>query len=86
MLVNVFIFVGLRSTDILLVTLAATLVALGGLIAGRKAVTRIRRSGGRLQGEPMANIAYWGNLVLFILSSLMFAYAAAMGILRGELL
>lgn len=86
LLLNLFIWVGLRSTDVLLVTLASTLVSLAGLIFGKMAVRRIRRAGGRLQGEPMAKIAYWGNLAVCIVSALMFAYAAAMGILRGELL
>jgi hypothetical protein len=86
LLVNVFVCVGFWWTEILLVTLASSLLGLAGLIIGYKAKHKIRRKGGRVSGEQMAIIGYWGNLVVFVLASLFFAYAVAMGVLRGDLL
>ena len=83
---NLFVWVGLRGTDVLLVTLASTLLALAGWVGAQRARRKIRRAGGRMSGETMALIGYWGNLLVFILAFLMFSYAVAMGILRGDLL
>ena len=82
----VFIWTGLRGTDILVVTLLSTVVSCLGLVIGYRAFRKIRHGGGRIPGETMARIAYYGNLVAFLLSFLMFSYAMAIGILRGDLL
>jgi len=86
LLINVFIWAGLRGTDILVVTLLSALVGFAGWLMAFRAGRKIRRMGGRVAGEAVALIAYWGNLAIFLLSSLMFAYSVAMGILRGDLL
>ena len=86
LLANIFVWVGLRATDILVVTLVSSLLGLAGLITGHRARHKIRRKGGRVAGEQMATIGYWANLVAFVVGSLLFAYAFAMGVLRGDLL
>lgn len=86
LLSNGFLWAGLRSLDILLLTLLSALVGLAGLIFGILARRHLRRHHGRIGGESLALIGYWGNLAMFILPALMFSYAFAMGVLRGELL
>ena len=86
LLANAFVWAGMRNVDILIVTLTSTLLALVGLVAGYRARKRIRRYGGRIPGEAIGEIGYWGNLVVFVGASLLFSYAVAMGVLRGDLL
>jgi len=86
LLMNVFVAVGLRGIDMLVVSLVATLVALAGMLTGRKALHHVKRRRGRVGGESLAQIGYWGNLIIFILTFLLFSYLVAIGILRGELL
>ena len=86
LLITLFFVISLRGTDILVVTLISSLLGLIGMLMGRSALKRIRRKGGRIRGETMAYIGYWGNLIIFVLASLLFSYAVAMGVLRGELL
>ncbi|MGC9452559.1 MAG: hypothetical protein ACP5I4_14065 [Oceanipulchritudo sp.] len=86
LLLNVSLCVGLRSVDILLVSLAATFVALGGAILAQRGLRLVRRRSRGGGSESMGLMAYWGNLVLFILAALLFCYSFAMGVLRGELL
>ena len=85
LLLNLFLWIGLRSLDLLVVSLLSALLALAGWIAahlGHKESRRKSRHGGT---DTMAQLAYWGNLILFLLVSLLFAYLVAMGILNGEL-
>ncbi len=86
LLVNGFLWAGLRSLDILVLTLLSALVGLAGLLLGMLARRHLRRHHGRIGGESLALIGYWGNLAMFILPALMFSYAFAMGVLRGDLL
>jgi hypothetical protein len=86
LLANVFVWAGLRGTDILLVTLLSTIFGFTGMVIAYRAKHNIRRKGGRVSGETMALIGYWANLVIFLLAFLLFAYSVAMGVLRGELL
>ncbi len=86
MLLCFFVYVTLRGTDVLAVTLLATVVGFTGWILAIVARKRIRHAGGRIGGESLALIGYWGNLILFLLSALWFSYSVAMGILRGDLL
>ena len=86
LLANAFVWISLRGTDILLVTFLSSLFGLVGLVIAWKARKVIRRKGGRVRGESMATIGYWGNLIAFVLASLLFSYSVAMGILRGEFL
>lgn len=86
LLLNGFIWAGLRSLDVLVLTFLSTLVALGGMLLGRAAYRYIRRHRGSVGGDSIALIGYWGNLIVFILTFLLLSYAVAMGILRGELI
>lgn len=86
LLLNFFVWPALRGTDILLVTLISTVLGLVGLVMAWRARKVIRRKGGRIRGETMATIGYWGNLIVFVLAGLLFSYSVAMGVLRGELL
>ena len=86
LLLCVFVYVTLRGVDVLAVTLLATLVGFIGWILAIVARRKIRRAGGRIGGESLAMIGYWGNLIAFLLSALLFSYSVAMGILRGDLL
>jgi hypothetical protein len=83
-LVGLFVWVGFRGVDIVVVSLGSTLVALIGFVCavfGKKAEGRRRGSTG---SSALTLIGYWANLALFVVSSLLFAYSLAMGILRGE--
>lgn len=86
LLINIFLWVGFRNVDVLIVSLSSTLIAFIGAIAGYRAQRRIRRYGGRIQGEGMATVGYYANLVLFLLALLLFCYSFAMAVLRGEIL
>jgi hypothetical protein len=86
LLLNLFLWAGLRNLDILMLSLISSLVALLGAVAGYRAYRRIRKHGGRIPGEAMAMIGYWFNLILFILVGLLFCYSFAMAFLRGEIL
>lgn len=86
LLINFFVCITLRGTDILVVTLISSLLGLAGLVMAWRARKIIRRKGGRIRGESMATIGYWGNLIFFVLAGLLFSYSVAMGVLRGELL
>ncbi|MEX0326108.1 MAG: hypothetical protein AB3N33_08480 [Puniceicoccaceae bacterium] len=86
LLINGFTCISLRGTDILVVTLISTLLAMVGMVIAWRARKIIRRKGGRVRGETMATIGYWGNLVVFVMAGLLFSYAVAMGVLRGDLL
>ena len=83
-LTNMFVWIGLRNVDILVVSLVAAVVAMCGLILGYRSGKQIRRYNGRISGESIAMIGYWGNLVLFLLSFFLFAYTFLLGVLRGE--
>jgi hypothetical protein len=86
LLLNFFIWVGFRNMDKLLVGLASVLVALTGTLIGRMAIKRLRRHGGRVSGEGMARIGYWGNLVVLVLAGFLWVYLVLLAILRGEIL
>ena len=86
LLLNLFIWVGFRNMDMLIVGLASVLVALVGTVIGRKAYNRIRRRGGRMAGESMARIGYLGNLWVMVLVGFFWVYVLTMAILRGEIL
>lgn len=83
---NCFLWIGLRNVDILVMSLASLLIALIGLIIGYKTGKKINRHGGRLSGENMANIGYWGNLLFFVGALFLFCYSLALGMLRGDLI
>lgn len=86
LLVNIFLWVGLRHIDVLVVSLASTFIAFIGAIVGYRARRRIRKYGGRIQGEGMAMIGYYANLGLFLATLLLFCYSFAMAVLSGEIL
>jgi hypothetical protein len=86
LLVNGFIWAGLRSLDIVLLSFLSMSVAFLGWLLGRAAGKYIRRRHGSVGGESAAQIGYWGNLGFFIATFLLFSYSVAMGILRGDFL
>jgi hypothetical protein len=86
LLLNGFVWAGLRSLDVVVLTLLSWLLALAGLLLGRMAGKYIRRHRGKIGGESIAMIGYWGNLIVFLLTFLLFSYSLAMGILRGDFL
>lgn len=85
LLLNGFVWAGLRNFDLLLVSLLSTLVALSGLLAGRKARFVLERQRGRMEGESLALIGYWGNVLVFIAAFFFFSYLLAKGLLAGDL-
>jgi hypothetical protein len=86
LLANGFLWAGFRNIDILLVSFISALLGLAGLVTGKLALRKIRHHGGRVRGESIATIGYWGNLLLFVLGLLIFAYAVAAGVYREEIL
>ena len=86
LLLNAFLWAGLRNMDIVVLSLAATLISLAGMLLALRARHKVRRHGGRIAGEALATIAYWGNLIVFLLSLMLFSYSMVMGILRGDFL
>lgn len=86
LLVNIFLWAGLRNMDILVVSLASAFIAFCGTVTGYRAHRRIRRYGGRIPGEAISMVGYYSNLVLFLLTLLLFCYSFAMAVLRGDIL
>jgi hypothetical protein len=86
LLLNVFIWAGLRNLDILMVTLASAIVAAAGLVLAVVSGRYVKRRQGRVGGEALSQIGYWGNLGFFVLSFFLFSYAFAMAVLRGDIL
>ena len=86
LLLNLFLWAGLRGTDIVVLTFLMALVAFTGYILAVMARKSMRRQRGAVGGESIAAIAYWGNLILFLLTFLMFSYSLAIGVLRGDFL
>jgi hypothetical protein len=86
LLLNGSIWAGLRGLDVIVLTFLSVLVALAGMLLGLAGRRYIRRHRGAIGGDSIALIGYWGNLIVFVLALLMFSYAVAMGILRGELI
>ena len=86
MLINIFMWIGFRDVDMLIISLVSLVIALIGLIFGYRAGKRIARHGGRITGENMARIGYWGNVLLFVGSLFLFSFTLILGILSGDLL
>jgi hypothetical protein len=86
LLVNIFVLAGLRNIDKLVITLVVAVVAGIGWVFAIRAQRQLRRYHGRLQGDGLAALGYWGNLLMMLFFLLGFAWFLAMGILRGELI
>lgn len=86
LLVNLCLLAGLRNLDKLVLTLLVAVVAGIGWGLAIVAQRKLRRHHGRLQGEGLAQLGYWANLIIMLMFLLGFAWFTAMGILRGELL
>jgi hypothetical protein len=86
MLACAFVFIAFRNVDILIVTLAMSILSLAGMLTGRIALKKVRRHRSELSGESAATIGYWGNLIVFILSLLAFSWFLALAIIKGDLL
>jgi hypothetical protein len=85
LLLNIFLWIGFRSTDLLIVSLCSAVLALIGWITAQSGKRKARHLASRGGSDTLLLLAYWGNLILFLLALLLFAYLVAMGILRGEL-
>lgn len=86
LLINIFIWAGLRGMDIVIMTFLSTVVAFTGYLLALSGRKFLRRQRGSVGGESIVTIAYWGNLLLFLLTFLMFSYSLAIGVLRGDFL
>lgn len=86
LLLNVFLWVGLRNLDIVVVSFCAALLALVGFITAHRARRWSRRHNRAGEEDSMAVIAFWGNAILLLGSTLVFAYQFAIGVLRGDFL
>lgn len=85
-LVNIFIWLGFRYVDPLLVSSGGTLLALAGVLLAKRVETRIRKNLGRMAGEHLTTIALWGNAILLAANLLAFCYLLGTGQLSGQLL
>ena len=81
-----FAMAGLRSLDVVLLSLLTTVLGFSGFILAIYARKSLRRKHGRLEGESAAGIGYWGNLIVFLLSLLGFCWFFAIGVMRGDFL
>ena len=86
LLANGFLWAAFHYKDFLMISMFSVVLALGGLVAGRLALRKIHRYGGRLRGENMATIGYWGNILVFLLVLVLFAYFLASAIYNEEIL
>lgn len=83
-LLNVFIWVGFRGVDIVVLSFASSFVGLIGFLLAFVGGRAERRRRGSLGRSALTEIGYWGNLALFLGSSVLFSYTLAIGILRGD--
>lgn len=81
-----FLFTTFRSLDMVVLSLLLVLVSGVGLVTAAMAKRKLRRHRGRLEGESVAEIGYWGNFVVFILSLLAFSWFFLIGVARGDFL
>ena len=81
-----FVMAGLRSLDVVLLSLLTTFLGFFGFLTAIYARKKLRRQRGRLEGESAAMIGYWGNLVVFLVSLLGFCWFFAIGVMRGDFL
>jgi hypothetical protein len=83
-LLVVFLWVGFRGVDIVVISLGSTLLALTGFgfaLLGGKIERRRRGSTG---SSGLTQIAYWIHFAVLVGSFLLFSYSLAIGILRGD--
>ncbi len=85
-LLNVFLWLGFRHVDYLVVSFAGTVLALAGLVLAKRAGIRIRKKQGRIAGDHIATLGTWGNAFFLSMNFLLFCYLLGIGILSGELL
>lgn len=85
-LLNLFLWAGFRGIEILLMLLANILISGIGLLLAWFALKKIRRTHGVIQGEAAAQIGYWGNLGILLISFFFFAFLVAYGVLKGDFL
>lgn len=85
LLCSVFVVVGFRYQDLLVVSGGVSLLALLGYYTGNKAEKRIRRHHMVIQGHAAALIGKWGNLVVFVLGFIVFLYELLRSVIRGEI-
>lgn len=85
LLLCVFLIVGFRSQDLLVLSGGVAVLSLLGYLMGRSADRRIRRHHMVIQGHAAALIGMWGNLGLFALSLSLFFFELARSIIRGDI-
>ena len=85
-LLNLFLWAGFRSIEILLMLLVNVLISGIGFLLAWRALKKIRRTHGVIQGEAAARIGYWGNLGIFVATFFFFAFLVAYGVLKGDFL
>lgn len=86
LLAIVFLWVAFRAHDRVLISFISTILALTGYILGSRAMKRIERHHGTIQGDGAALVGKWGCMILFILSAMYFSYVLAMAVYVGRFL
>lgn len=81
-----FLFTTFRSLDMVVLSLLLVMVSAVGLVTAVMAKKKLRRHRGRLEGDSAAEIGYWGNLAVFVLSLLAFSWFFLIGVARGDFL
>ena len=85
LLLSVFLVVGFRTQDLLVLTGGVALISMAGYFLGRAADRRIRRHHMVIQGHAAALIGMWGNLALLALSVALFLFELARSVIRGDI-
>lgn len=67
-------------------TFLLTGVSFIGYLLAILAKKKLRRHRGRLDGDSVAEIGYWGNLLVFLVSLLGFCWFFLIGVARGDFL
>lgn len=83
---NVLIFTSLRLREVIITSGLIMVVATIGFVLGTVALKRLHRRKGRMQGEGLALIGKYVNLILALLMAFLFVFSVAMAVLRGQLL
>ncbi len=86
LLLNIFIWTGLRGIDPLVPAVCSIGVSLVGMLLGQHGLRRLRRRFGTGSGESVALIGLWGNRIVLGVCLLLFVYLMAVGILKGDFL
>jgi len=86
LLLSVFLIAWLRQTDVLVLSFIVSISSLAGWMIGRVGLRRIRRHHGVIQGEGAAMVGFYGNMILFALSTALLCWELVRSILNGDIL